>query len=230
VNSFLIHEDSARIVVATGFQTKSSNAKTGAMVQIWILNRHENPVAAVKSGADRVICGDCPLRRDPQTGKRGCYVRVEQAPLAIWKAYNAGKYSRLVDLSLFKGRFVRFGAYGEPIHIPFALVRAIVATVGAGNFTGYTHQWRNDLYRNYQQFFMASVGANDYLAAEQMGWRTFVVSARAIEKHVLCPASKEAGHRVNCVDCRLCSGASKQARSIWIPPHGAGKKAASMAA
>ena len=39
------------------------NAKTGPMVQIWILRSDMTPIEAVKSGGDEAICGDCKLRR-----------------------------------------------------------------------------------------------------------------------------------------------------------------------
>src|SRR5687767_8863532 len=48
------------IVVVAGAST--SNRKTGPMVQIWILTRDVDPIAAVKSGADSAICGDCKFR------------------------------------------------------------------------------------------------------------------------------------------------------------------------
>ena len=37
----------------------SKNRKTGNMAQVWILREDVDPVAAVASGADETICGDC---------------------------------------------------------------------------------------------------------------------------------------------------------------------------
>jgi hypothetical protein len=55
------------------------------------------------------------------------------------------------------------------------------------------------------------------------GQRTFRVVKSVNEivkgKEILCPASKEAGRRVQCADCRLCSGSRVQAKSIAIPVH-----------
>src|SRR5262245_27962174 len=72
---------SAVVVVAVGLARKSKNVKTGNMVQTYILaDNEEDPVQAVKSGADPAICGDCPHRG------RSCYVNVAQAPLSIYRA------------------------------------------------------------------------------------------------------------------------------------------------
>lgn len=61
-NSFILFEDAVRVVIATGFTTKSKNVKTGNMIQIWILVKAENPIEASKSGNDSLVCGTCPLR------------------------------------------------------------------------------------------------------------------------------------------------------------------------
>ena len=63
------------VVVAT---LKTSNIKTGDMVQTWILRSDIEPHHAVKSGDDLSICGDC-IHRPANQGS--CYVTVFQAPL-----------------------------------------------------------------------------------------------------------------------------------------------------
>lgn len=55
----------------------SSNRKTGAMDQLWILREDINPLTAVKKGGDVSVCGDCKHR--PSLGG-ACYVKVFQAP------------------------------------------------------------------------------------------------------------------------------------------------------
>ena len=50
------------VVIATGFASRSTNRKTGGMVQTYILRRDIDPVSAVQSGDDASICGDCPHR------------------------------------------------------------------------------------------------------------------------------------------------------------------------
>src|SRR5262245_15960006 len=140
-NGYILHEDTARVIVATGFTRKSENSKTGPMIQVWILVRNESPLDARKNGHTGVICGTCPL----QNGT--CYVDLGKAPQGIWKAYKRGSYPKLPSVEVFKRRVVRFGAYGDPVYIPFSLLRAI-AEASAG-FTGYTHQWRNPLFAGY---------------------------------------------------------------------------------
>ena len=140
-NGFLLHEDSARVIIATGFETPSDNRKTGDMLQVWILCKSEDPVTAIKSGLDRLICGNCRHRGHEVDGRFGvertCYVNQGQAPLQIYNSWKAGNYSPLRSLEGFTGRKVRFGAYGDPTHIPLPLALAI-AGVSSG-WTGYTH-------------------------------------------------------------------------------------------
>jgi len=225
----ILFEDQQIVVIATGANgaRKSKNAKTGKMAQIWILVRSEDPIAAVRSGQDEVICFDCPLRG--VLGKeRGCYLgayELAHAPLSIWRAYRRGRYQTIKTAKqiseLFADTAVRFGAYGEPIRIPFKTVKAITAV--AKTWTGYTHQWRNPLYKAYRQYFMASCTAGDYEAAQAMGWRTFTVSGQHLDNQIVCPASKERGHKLSCEDCGLCSGLTRsKARSVQIKAHGAG--------
>lgn len=234
LNSYIVHEDPIRVIIATGFDDPSSNEKTGAMIQIWILAKQAKPSALAASGLDNVICGNCwkrpsadhsvpeaidyaqaeslgwrafitvdkdqrlvghvvcPASNEAKLARaaRGiakdikcencglckgkaisaksvtiekhgsrpdrCYVQM-RAPNSIWQAYKRGRYARLVDLSLLRGRKIRFGAYGDPIHIPFPIVKAIASV--ADNYTGYTHQWANPMYRAYSAFFMASTNA-----------------------------------------------------------------------
>jgi len=132
-NGAVLFENDRIIVIATGLARGSKNAKTGAMIQTWILYRGANPVQAIKTGADMHICGDCPLRGD-HGKERACYVRVGNAPLAVWRAYFRGNYPKLELSQLadtFRGRFVRFGSYGEPTLIPLPIIREI-ASVARG--------------------------------------------------------------------------------------------------
>ena len=61
-----------------------------------------------------------------------------------------------------------------------------------------------------------------------LGHRTFRVIKDIADmvkgSEILCPASKEAGAKVTCADCRLCGGASVEAKSIAIVAHGNGAK------
>ncbi len=172
-NGYLLHEDDSIVVIATGFARKSSNPKTGDVIQIWILGRDENPVAAIKSGADSIVCLDC-KHRGTAGKNRTCYVRVANAPLGVWRAYQRGNYPMLAIADyarVFSGRKVRFGAYGEPVLIPLAIVAEITRVCNGR--TGYTHQWRDAAFQEYRAYIMASVDTpQEHAMAKLAGWRT----------------------------------------------------------
>jgi hypothetical protein len=224
------------VFLGTGYEKGSQNAKTGAMVQTWILRSDMPPVEALRSGADETICGDCPLRGE--LGKsRGCYVNVYWAPTQIYRAWSLGKYGDLKGnlgsvRELHVGRSVRLGAYGDPAAVPFEVLSSCVER--ADNYTGYTHQWmKPETDPRLQLLCMASCETlSEMREANRRGWRTFrtigaVEDVRTRElagrgREILCPASKEAGHRTTCEACGLCKGAG-EAANIAIVVHGAGK-------
>ncbi len=218
-NGRILFETAWIVAIATGFKRRSANAKTGNMIQIWILNRNVHPVTAQRLGKDKVVCGDCPLR--PANGG-GCYVNTGYAPAGIWKTYQAGRYPRLESTDLFAGRAVRFGAYGDPSKLPLALVQEIAGK--AKRWTGYTHQWRNPLLAGFKSFLMASTDDVDaQIQATAAGWRTFRVAPKGsswrMSDEISCPASKEAGHKVTCEQCGLCNGAQKRVKNVVIQQH-----------
>lgn len=196
------------MVLLTGLAKSSKNTKTGDMLQTWILRTDIPPHVAVKTGQDASVCGNCPLR--PVLFKRGdvsdrkCYVKVFQAPLSTWKANkDAPVVSPEVARALVGDRVVRRGSYGDPAAIPAHVWDNLSASPG----TGYTHQWRDvDL--------SARVMASVHTLAERedargRGYRTFrvVSDVSSLDRgEILCPASKEAGARVQCADCNLCNG------------------------
>lgn len=225
-NGYILHEDKQRIVIATGFNRASKNAKTGSMIQIWILTKSENPLDAIKSGSDAAVCGDCPLRGTLGKG-RACYVNLGQAPLAVWRAWQRGSYPQLSSTTnalfdLFTGRAVRFGAYGDPAFMPFYLVAQIAAA--SKSHTGYTHQWRNPLFSAFKAFIMASADSVELAReAQGLGWRTFRVTpigSLVLDKREIECANTT--HGISCEACGLCNGSSS-AKSIVIEAHGAGK-------
>jgi hypothetical protein len=225
-NGYLLHEDSQIVVIATGFGRKSANPKTGDMIQVWILARDVNPVQALKTGEDSIVCLDC-KHRGTEGKNRTCYVRVANAPNGVWKAYQRGNYPILAIADYaraFQGRKVRFGAYGEPVLIPLHIV-AELARVSDG-WAGYTHQWANPAYAGYRAYVMASVDTpQEHSTAKRLGWRTFRVrteSSALLPREIVCPASDEAGKRTTCADCRLCSGthANDPRKDIAIIVHG----------
>ena len=222
MNGFILHEDSHRVVIATGFSSPSDNRKTGDMIQVWILVKSCDPVEAIKQGLDRLICGDCRHRGDGRGGGRSCYVIPSHAPLGIWKAWKAGSYFPLPSVSVFAGRRVRFGAYGDPTHLPLSLALAIAGA--SSGWTGYTHQWRRPSFQAWRQILMASVDtAAELLIARSRGWSTFRVTPD-LDHHsfeTLC-ASERNG--TPCSICLGCPGARGGQRSVFIPAHGTGRK------
>lgn len=221
------------VVIATGLADKSANSKTGDMIQTWVLSEYTHPVAAIHTGADASVCGDCPLRglirasgTDTRNRGRACYVQTHQAPRAVWDGYNRGIYPTLqqVDLELFRGRMLRLGSYGDPCAVPYS-VWSRLCNASAGR-TGYTHQWRQRRFWRFRKLVMASCETiADAELARSRGWRTF----RTMPLGELpslgefnCPASKEAGQRLTCEQCGACDGAGSNPRrvSVAIQVHG----------
>ena len=234
-NGFILHETDDIVIIATGFARKSANPKTGDMIQVWILLRHINPVRAIKIGADWRICFDCGHRGRKGKG-RTCYVRVANAPLGVWKAYQRGCYPYLgVEqyAEMFERRKVRrkvrFGAYGEPILLP--LDKMAELTRVSDGWTGYTHTWRNESSAPYSRFIMASCDTpQEYSSAKVAGWRTFRVraaNAPMFSGEISCPASDESGKRTTCERCKLCNGSrghQDARKDVSIIVHGVGAK------
>ncbi|NPU64586.1 hypothetical protein HL667_06215 [Bradyrhizobium sp. 83012] len=221
------------IAVATGTERGSRNGKTGGgLIQTWILREDMSPVAAVNSGEDASICGDCPHRGTVVSGKntgRSCYVTVFQAPLVVWKAATQkALYPTLSPVEAGKavdGRAVRLGSYGDPAAVPAEVWKALLANVSAK--AGYTHQWRR--FPALADYCMASCDSEaDHAAAKAQGWRTFRVrlATEALKPHeIVCPASKEAGAKTSCDACKACGGHTAKARvDIAIIAHGAASK------
>lgn len=216
------------VVVVTGLRG-SSNRKTGSMVQTFILRTDVHPLEALKTGADESICGSCEHRPilARQSGKAPCYVDVSKAPANVWKAYRRGRYLKApthVIARAIAGRVLRIGTYGDPAAAPLRVWNGLVTFVAG--WTGYSHQWRN-LGREWQLLVMASADSpTDRADAKASGWRTFRVSIGLDRQdgEVSCPASKEAGARTTCIDCRLCKGTQIKARDIVIADHALGHK------
>jgi len=224
-NGFIIHEGVKNgekfAVIAT---LKTSNRKTGNMVQVWILLADHSPVDGVKSGLDAsTICLGCKF-----ASGNGCYVNVGQAPNSIWKAYKANKYNHLSPFlyaNIFNGRKVRFGAYGNPSLIPLSIVKAI--TEASDGWTGYFHDWKempSSKATAYGSYFMASTETNDSVRrAKAKSLRFFHVSPEQPKNTIECLADSRG---LSCDKCQLCKGNRLSAKSIWINPHGSKKKRA----
>jgi len=218
------------VAIATGIRRDSANVKTGPMVQTWILRQDENPVAAVKSGADASVCGSCIHRLIGRS--RTCYVNVGQAPNAVYKGWQRGIYPDLSDFdasTIKKPKPLRRGSYGDPAAVPaeaWNALQAVVHPKGSMGGTGYTHQWKT-ADPNLAKSAMASVDSPEERAqAKAKGYRTFRVRKQSEPldpNEIACPASEEGGHRTTCDKCKLCSGAgpTKPKKDIAIIGHGA---------
>lgn len=229
-NGYVLHEDDNIAVIATGFKKASANAKTGAMVQIYIILRHESPMDGVKSGNDIAICGNC-VHRAKYTdgvmipGTRRCYVNLGKGARGVHGCYARGGYRRLTPseiAEIFFDLLVRYGAYGDPAMMPKWLVE-LIASVARGR-TGYTHQWETAAWL--QPYVMASCdSAADAVRAVAAGWRYFRVAGYGdtvkSANEISCPASAEAGKKTTCDRCRLCNGTTvgDRRKSIVIQDH-----------
>ncbi|MET0375914.1 MAG: hypothetical protein ABW128_16870 [Rhizorhabdus sp.] len=218
------------VVIAVGLKTKSTNSKTGAMVQTYILRSDMPPADAIRIGADASICGDCTHRGDGTGKQRSCYVTIMHGPRGVYAAYKRGSYTKVDAFeaqALFADRMIRLGTYGDPTAAPFAMWT--VALKRAKGWTGYTHQFKR-VSSAWSQLVMASADTEQQMYdAHALGYRTFRVSPVGGKPlaglEVMCPASEEAGRKTECLSCQACMGTSGKARvSIQIPAHGTGKR------
>ena len=213
--------DGKPIVVIATYSNR--NTKTGKVVQTYILRSDINPLEASKTGEDYSICGSCPMRGEVTTDPkrkiakgRKCYVNLGQGVLIVFKSYKRGVYKEGDPRTMGRDRFVRVGTYGDPAAVPSEVWDELLAE--CETWTAYTHQkpWRPDI-------AMQSADSYDEAKAHWAeGRRTFrvIVDLGDIDKskETLCPASKEAGRRVQCTACKLCKGSSL-AKSIAIVEH-----------
>ena len=212
------------VVVLTGLaRGGSKNSKTGKMLQTWILRADRDPRQASLTGADASICGDCKHRRN---NGGACYVVIEQAPLAVWRAWKRGIYAdwtKAFPANALKGRRVRLGSYGDPAAVPYNVWRRVLDQKITG-WTGYTHQWKRSDFKRLRSVVMASVDtAEEADEARADVWRTFRVRASGEELRrgeVSCPASDEMGKLTTCEKCGLCQGLQSEAKDIAIQAHG----------
>lgn len=215
------------VCVAVGLVVPSENVKTGPMVQTYILRDGKKPpYQAVRDGDDATVCGDCKLRRTI------CYVLTHKGVNQVWLSLKAGRYppyERAKHAKLFRGKGIRFGAYGDPAAIPYR-VWAELAELSSVH-TGYTHQWKKCSLL-YRRLLMASADTPAEAAeAQALGYRTF--RTRLPEEGLLpgeieCPASDAAGKRLTCLECGACWGNRPGGRgaSVSIAAHGPNNKVA----
>jgi hypothetical protein len=197
---------------------KSTNAKTGNMVQTYILaDNGQSPVVNARTLADASICGVCPHRR----GLGGsCYVNLGQGPRAVADGVVRGIYPMgLPEAALASaGRMVRLGTYGDPAAAPAHVWDALVSF--AAGHTGYTHQWESGASEHVMHLVMASAdSAAHRTAAKAKGYRTFRIrpaSEPVAKGEGVCPASAEAGRKKTCTDCGACDGGIQSRKADMV--------------
>jgi len=218
------------VVIVNKINGDSKNDKTGAIVQTFIIRADIAPMAALQTGADASICGDCEHRPilARKTGAAPCYVQVGKSVQSVYHAYKRGRYVKADPATIAKalqGKIVRLGTYGDPFAAPVKMWNQI--TRYAAGHRGYTHQWQRADFdaAAWAPLVMASADTIDQAAhANLLGMRVFRVSI-GVDKQAaetVCPASAEGQRRSTCAKCTLCAGTSIQARDIVIADHAAG--------
>ena len=205
----------------------SSNEKTGQMHQLWILPACENPLEALQGGNNKGICGHCPWQGTFDGSRmidRVCYVNVGQAPMGIWKKWQRGGYpvfAAEVHRNTLVDQPIRLGAYGDPAALPLKLLRQL--TNWSSSWTGYTHQafWiRKDRAEAIAELCMVSCdNLAQYNEATRRGWRAFVVLTPKQSIPDGCVECPFYSHGVQCIDCNLCDGGNKTAKSVAVYAH-----------
>ena len=213
--------------IVFNFQFQTTNQKTGDLIQNFMLpEAWIETQGKVRDMDDNAICGDC--EHGHTNGKGDCYVtkanslRGLQSKLSSLRRKGLDSIPELSPeleadlLEAIEGRGIRFGSYGEPVLLGEELVDKI--SKRAKFWTGYTHQWHKNAWA--KGYFMASVESTLVdKAAKNMGWRTFFVGDSIGSENVTCPASKEAGNKATCEQCKLCMGTTSKAKSIKILKH-----------
>ena len=186
----------------------SRNAKTGPLIQTYILDATRDPVTARKTGHDRNICGECPLKT-----ANACYVLLHQAPQVL---FNHKHQFKSLKRSLLRNRAIRLGSYGDPAAIPIEIWDSIVPKCTA--HTGYTHQWAK--FPEFKKYCQASVETLDQAKqAQVLGFKTY---------RVMLPNEKLADNetpclypKLQCIQCGLCDGTKKNVAQVvhgsWQP-------------
>lgn len=201
-----------------------SNDKTGAQtLQTYIIRSDIAPSLASKTGEDYSVCGNCKHRGQAHNDSEGpnqalnrtCYVLLFQAPRTVYTTFKRGGYPVIDAASIGAGRFVRLGSYGDPACVPATVWQSLLS--GAIGHTGYTHQAKTQgAVVEYGTMMVSADSKQQAQGYHLNGKRTFRVipvaeweskgNAALLKTEILCPASKEAGAKVQCNTCQLCSG------------------------
>ncbi len=223
--------------------TRSSNRKTGNMVQLWILSDETNPIEASRTGADVSICGKCPHMGKPNPDKvkgwadgRTCYVNLIHGPSAVYKGLERGIYSEANHKNVkgfLSGNMLRLGAYGDPAALPVGLIDLLVSY--SRGHTGYSHAHNMQEYDSsvYKNSMFSADNKRDAITAHSKGYRTFRVipvdvwqekqRGELLSNEIICPATPEGGNKSTCISCGLCNGSQSKAKNIAVVAHGSSR-------
>jgi hypothetical protein len=198
----------------------SQNAKTGDMIQTFILLTENDPVSASTLKLDGSICGVCPHR---QSIGGACYVNIGQAPLAVYRGFQRGIYP-VYDpdqhANLFTGRMLRMGSYGDPAAVPFEAWEPVLNVV-RGN-TGYTHQASHTTFdKRFLEHVMVSADSpKQALKFQAQGAKTFrvaMIGDSLADDEIECLSDSQG---IQCIECGICNG---QTKNVAITVHGSRK-------
>ncbi len=229
--------DGAPIVVLAS--VGSSNVKTGAMVQTWILRADMNPSQASSESADSSVCGSCP-RRHSLGGD--CYVQIVHAPRSVYSLWersgkpgsNWADETQILRLQKdARDSGLRLGSYGDPAAVPFQVWQDLIDALAPRMIVGYTHQWQtlstDGIFGGHAAWFRDHVMAScdsveEAELARSLGWRFFLATDSqdpGIERAIQCPATREE-NPLTCRTCGICSGSGKGAAkaSVFLVEHG----------
>lgn len=218
----------------------SANQKIGLGIAVFTYHFSIDQIKAIDLKLDKKNCLDCPLSYSAKNKIGTCYTHKGTQKLGLGsmlkrlnRLHNANKInsfseSEFVDFLDFCKRktavsLVRFGAYGEPV---FLGENVVARLSDLGPTTGYTHQYKKEVYNWSKKFFMASThNTKDLLKAKSLGFRNFTVIPKKDDQTstkglVNCPASAESKKDLSCIACRLCNGKKTNIKKdIYILSH-----------
>ena len=216
------YDGGACVAIVVG---RSENRKTHGMVSISYMRADIDPRDAAREGADASVCGTCLYR--PICGG-GCYVRIEEGPLAAWRAVHDGRREPLIgaDLGSYAGRMVRDGAYGDAASMSRVDHDRMMSILQPSRVLAYTHGAARA--RHLRGYAMASCGISDVATWRRRGWATF--SAAPVDIGARRAVSDLRAHGISamvcrsetsgrtCAACGVCTGA--RPISVVITAHG----------
>lgn len=210
------------VALFTGLQNNSQNKKLGPMITCYILvDNGLSPQSNASSGADKSICGDCALRNNV------CYVVKIHGPGAVYRGYLNGNSpvvseSELIALLIDRNYSIRWGEYGDIAALPFEFVDNVMKSTKLEH-TSYSHQWDNENFdTRHFNYSMASIDHVKTLPLLQAlhghdvrYYRIDADGENLLPNEIRCPNKNLDGTtRIQCRDCLLCQGTSKQAKNI----------------